>query len=214
MQSPFKRSRALKGETTLISQKGKAMKFSKGLTVLALGICLALVGFIGSSATSFTQNTGITAEWWHASVACVPDDNQGITPDTYDAITGGIVKFQGNAIGDLWFWCNVLSPLDTVGENPTWNQMLVMFKDSDADGFVEAKLYRKRLDTGNDATTATFTSSNGSGVRKQSVMFLSTPFNFEVYAYYVRIQLHRDTAPLANEELEFHLVGLGTYNVE
>jgi hypothetical protein len=144
-----------------------------------------------------------TADWQCVSVACVPDDTT-TTPGRYNATTNGVIRFQGDAIDDLWFWCNVLSPLDTGNENPTWNAMCVTFKHSGADGFVEVKLIRKRKDNGATRTVATFTSSDGSGVREESAE-VSRKFNFTTYAYFVRIQLHRDTT---NGDLEFHIVSL------
>jgi hypothetical protein len=164
--------------------------------IAVLGVCLSLVGFVGIA-------TAQTADWSHVSVACVPDDTT-TTPSRYDALSSGLIKFQGTATGDLWFWCNVVSPRDTFGENPTWNAMFVTFKDSNADGFVEVKLIRKRKDNGATATNATFTSSDGVDVR-EDLVFLDPAFDFATYAYFVRIQLHRDSTI---GDPEFHIVSL------
>lgn len=163
-----------------------------------LGLSLSLIGFVERSAAD-------TAEWSCVSVACVPDDST-TTPSRYDAFSNGLIKFQGDATGDLWFWCNVLSPLDTYGENPGWNTLFVTFKDSNADGFVEATLIRKRKEDGATATTAIFRSSDGVGVREE-FEFFTRDFDFVKYAYFVRIQLHRDTT---SGDPEFHIVSLGT----
>ena len=163
--------------------------------IAVLGLCLSLIGFVGGSAAA-------TADWSYVSVACVPDDTS-TTPTRYDATTPGLIQFQGTATGDLWFWCNVLSPLDTYGENPTWNGMFVTFKDSNANGFVRVDLIRKRKDNGGYAINATFTSSDGVGVREGSVPIPA--FNFVTYAYFVRIQLHRDTT---SGDPQFHIVSL------
>lgn len=164
--------------------------------VAVVGVCIALAGFVrGASAA--------TADWSYVSVGCVPDDTN-TTPSRYDATSSGVIKFQGTATGDLWFWCDVLSPLDNFGDNPTWNAMFVTFKDSNADGFVEVKLIRKRKDTGLTATNATFTSNDGVGVR-EGFVFHIPDFNFGTYAYFVRVQLHRTTT---TGDPEFHIVSL------
>jgi hypothetical protein len=82
--------------------------------------------------------------------------------------------------------------------------MFVTFKDSNADGFVEVKLIRKRKDNGATATNATFRSSDGVGVRER-FEFPIQDFDFVTYAYFVRIQLHRDTTA---GDPEFHIVSL------
>ena len=164
--------------------------------IAVLVACLALAGFV-------SEANAATADWSHVSVACVPDDTT-TRPSRYDAISTGLIKFQGTATGDLWFWCNVLSPLDNFGENPTWNAMFVTFKDSNPDGFVEVKLIRKRKDTGATATNVTFTSTDGIGVRE----VFATPipaFDFATYNYFMRIQLHRTAT---TGDLEFHIVSL------
>ena len=171
-------------------------KLNKTLAGMLVGSFLTLLAFSGSA-------TAVTADWSHVSVACVPDDSN-TTPNRYDAVTAGKIQFQGTATGDLWFWCNVLSPLDTFDENPKWNSLLVTFKDSNANGFVEVKLIRKRKDNGAIATNATFTSTNGVGVREDGV-FLIRAFDFATYAYFVRIQLNRTTTV---GDPEIHIVSL------
>jgi len=154
-----------------------------------------------SDAQTYDQ-AGPTADWSCVSVACVPDDSN-TTPSRYDAVTNGFIRFQGTATGDLWFWCNVLSPLDTWGENPTWNAMLVTFRDSNRDGYVEVKLYRKRKDNGAYALNATYTSTDGAGVREEFVLIPA--FDFSTYTYYLRIQLHRGAT---TGDPEFHIATL------
>lgn len=166
--------------------------------IALLGVCFSMVGAVGRAAA--------TADWSHVSVACVPDDTD-TTPSRYDAITSGRIRFQGAAIGDLFFWCNVLSPHDAFGENPSWNALFVTFKDSNPDGFVEVKLIRKRKDNGATATNATFRSSDGVGVR-EDLEFPIPTFDFATYAYFVRVQLHRDTT---SGDPEFHIVSLKDY---
>jgi len=82
--------------------------------------------------------------------------------------------------------------------------MFVTFKDSNADGFVEVKLIRKRKDNGLTATNTTFTSNDGVGVR-EGFVFPIPDFNFATYAYFVRVQLHRTTT---TGDPEFHIVSL------
>jgi hypothetical protein len=97
-----------------------------------------------------------------------------------------------------------LSPRDAWNEDPDWNALLLTFKDSNADGFVEVKLIRKRKEDGVTATTATFRSTDGVGVREGHEIF-HHDFDFQKYAYFVRIQLHRDTT---SGDPEFHIASL------
>jgi hypothetical protein len=158
---------------------------------------LAFVGFAGSASA--------TADWSHVFVACVPDDTD-TTPGRYDAINSGLIRFQGAAIGDLWFWCNVLSPLYTRGENPTWKKMWVTFRASNDGGLVEVKLIQKQKSNGATAVIATSTSSNGAGVREEAVALPPAfAFDFATFAYFVQIRLKRFAT---NGDPEFHIVSL------
>jgi hypothetical protein len=158
---------------------------------------LVLVGLVGSASA--------TADWSHVSVACVPDDTN-TTPDRYDATDSGLIRFQGVAIGNLWFWCNVMSPLDARGENPTWKKMWVTFRDSNDGGLVEVKLIQKQKSNGATAVIAIFTSTNGAGVREEAVALPPAfAFDFATHAYFVQIRLKRSAA---NGDPEFHIVSL------
>ncbi|MGQ9584370.1 MAG: hypothetical protein ACUVXG_03095 [Anaerolineae bacterium] len=174
--------------------------------IFVLSLCLAALGLVGSAGFVTAQTAFDTAEWSHVGVACVPDDTD-TTPSRYDAYTNGYLKFQGTATGDLFFWCNVVSPHEVMGENPNWNRMYVTFKDSNNQGYVEVRLIRKRKDNGLYAYNATFTSTDGVGVREAAAPGALPAFDFETYAYFVRVQLHRDTS---KGDPQFHIVTLRT----
>ena len=150
-----------------------------------------------------------TAVWSHVSVACVPDDTGPTTRDRYDAIVfdpdehrGGFIRFQGLNTGDLFFWCNVVSPVDM----PTWTAMWVTFRDANPDGFIEVRLYQKAMGDGATELKATFTSSDVIGVvQREAQTYNHFGFDFANNTYFMRIQLHRsETAG----RLEFHSVSL------
>lgn len=171
--------------------------------VLLLGACLAVAG-LAVTRSAADEVTATTADWSAVSVGCIPDDTS-TTPSRYDATSDGVIRFQSGATGDLFFWCDVVSPIDSFGVNPTWNALALTFKDSNADGFVEAKLYKKQKTNGAYSNTATLTSTDGAGVRRIVPAGPIATLTFSTHAYYVRIQLHRTTTA---GDPEFHIVTL------
>jgi hypothetical protein len=165
-----------------------------------------MAAFIAAFGAGIVSGRAIaqTADWSAVSVGCVPDDT-ATTPSRYDADPSGRIKFEGTtAIGDLFFWCNVVSPIEPRGVNPTWNTLVLANRDINENGFVQAVLYRKVKSTGVSMAIATVNSGN-SGVIKEDSVAIATAFDFATYAYFVRVQLHRD---VNTTNPEFHGVSL------
>jgi hypothetical protein len=168
------------------------------------------VGFLSRATLGFLALTAVvgsadaaTSDWQAVAVTCVPDDDT--TPAEYNAVTAGTISFSGTTTGSIFFWCNVLSPEDVYGVAPSWNALFLTNKDTGPNSFVEAKLYRKRRDTGALATNATLRSSNSAAVKENS-LFPIPDFDFTTYAYFVRVELNRTGT---SENPEFHIVSLG-----
>jgi hypothetical protein len=173
------------------------------IILVAAAVCLAAVGLTAARNAAIAQEAAVTTEWSAVSVGCVPDDT-GTTPNRYQATSDGVIKFETGATGDLFFWCDVMSPLDT-SVNPSWNALRLTFKDSNASGWVEAKLYKKQKTDGAYGNTATLRSTDGAGVRNIASSSPIPALTVNTHAYYVRMQLHRDTT---SGDPEFHIVGL------
>lgn len=143
-----------------------------------------------------------TRPWSAVGSTCAPDDD---TPYTrYEVqVSGGYTEFRTNLTGNIYFTCNVTTPLDSFPDEPDWVRMVLTYKDTDANGLVEAKLYRKNLATGAVGTVATVTSTDGVGIRQSEVAVGA--FNFDAYAYFVRIRMYRSNA---SSDQEFHIVRL------
>lgn len=143
-----------------------------------------------------------TRPWTAVGSTCAPDDD---TPYTrYEVLpSSGYTEFRTNITGTLYFTCNVTSPVDEFPDEPDWNLMYLTFKDTDANGLVEAKLYRKNLATGAVGVMATVTSTDGVGVRERRVAVPA--FDFDTYAYFVRIRMYRSNV---SSDQEFHIVRL------
>jgi hypothetical protein len=143
-----------------------------------------------------------TRPWSAVGSTCAPDDDSPYT--RYEVqVSSGYTEFKTNIIGDLYFTCNVTTPLDSFPDEPDWVRMVLTYKDPDANGFVEAKLYRKNLATGVVGTLATVKSTDGTGIRQSETAVGS--FNFDTYAYFVRIRMNRTNA---SSDQEFHIVRL------
>ena len=157
-----------------------------------LVVVLASVALVGAAQTR---------PWSAVGSTCVADDD---AVSRYEVnVTYGYGEFKSNTTGDFYLTFNVTTPIDSYPGEPDWNTLYLTFKDPDADGYVRAKLYRKNLATGAVGTLATVTSTDGTGVREAYV--LVSGFDFDKYAYFVRIQMHRtDTG----SDQEFHIVRL------
>jgi hypothetical protein len=170
------------------------MKTRLTLVITAvLFVVLASVALVGAAQTRPWSAVGSTA---------APDDDAPYTRYEVYA-SGGYIEFKTNITGDNYFTCNVTTPIDSYPGEPDWNRMYLTFKDPDANGYVQATLYRKRLTTGAVGTLATVTSTDGAGVREEYVTV--SGFDFDKYAYFVRIRMNRTSA---SSDQEFHLVRL------
>jgi hypothetical protein len=158
-----------------------------------LVVVLASVALVGAAQTRTWSAVGST---------CAPDDDAPYT--RYEVqVSSGYIEFKTNIKGDNYFTCNVTTPIDSYPDEPDWNRMYLTFKDPDANGYVEAKLYKKNLATGAVGTVATVTSTDGAGVREEWVSV--SGFDFDKYAYFVRIRMHRTNT---SSDQEFHIVRL------
>ena len=174
----------------------KEDKMKTKLTVLltaVLVVVLASIAQVGAAQTRPWSAVGSTA---------APDDDAPYTRYEVQP-SSGYIEFKTNVTGTNYFTCNVTTPIDSYPGEPDWNRMYLTFKDTDANGLVEAKLYRKRLTTGAVGTLATVTSTDGAGVREASVTV--SGFDFDTYAYFVRIRMYRTDA---SSDQEFHIVRL------
>ena len=143
-----------------------------------------------------------TRPWSSVGAACAPDDDSPYT--RYESQPSyGYVEHATGVTGDLYFVCNVTTPIDSYPGEPDWNTMYLTYKDPDASGYVQATLYRKRLTTGGVASLGSLTSTDGTGVRESSI--LVSGFDFDTYAYFVRIRMNRSTT---TSDQEFHIVRL------
>ena len=143
-----------------------------------------------------------TRPWSAVGSTAVADDDAPYTRYEVQP-SSGYVEFRTNITGTNYFTCNVTTPIDSYPGEPDWSRMYLTFKDPDANGFVEAKLYRKNLTTGAVGTLATVTSTDGIGVREAWVYV--SGFDFDTYAYFVRIRMYRTNA---TSDQEFHIVRL------
>ena len=164
--------------------------------------CLVLLSALAATGVTTHSSAVDTNVWHHVAGAFVPDD---ITPTSSYNSTGGRLEFKGAAVGYLYFYANVVSPLDA--GNPNWNVMLVTYQDPGPGAEVCAFLYRKNLNTGATAIIGSFDSDVdgvAGGVRRDMV-WLDDGLNFDVYAYYVMFRLWRD-----NEQVhpQAHIVSL------
>ena len=144
-----------------------------------------------------------TRPWSAVGSTAAPDDDAPYT--RYEVYpSGGYIEFKTNITGDNFFTCNVTTPIDSYPGEPDWNRMYLTFKDPDANGYVQATLYRKNLATGAVSfPLATVTSTDGAGVREAYVTV--SGFDFDTYAYFVRIRMTRTNA---SSDQEFHIVRL------
>ncbi len=143
-----------------------------------------------------------TRPWSAVGSTCVPDDDAPYT--RYEVwASSGYIEFKSNVMGDIYFTCNVTTPIDSYPDEPDWNTLYLTFKDPDANGYVQAKLYRKNLATGAVGTLATVNSTDGTGVRQAYVSV--SGFDFDNYAYFVRIRMNRTNT---SSDQEFHIVRL------
>jgi hypothetical protein len=155
------------------------------------------------AAPEVTLNAVVQARPWSCvGAASTPDDD---TPHTRfeSSPAGGYVEPALTAVGDLYFVCNVTTPIDVYPGEPDWNTLFLTFKDPDAYGYVQATLYRKRLSNGGVTSMGTLTSTDGVGVRQ--VSRLVSGFDFDTYAYFVRVHINRTRT---TSDQEFHIVGL------
>ena len=170
------------------------MKTRLTLVITAvLFVVLASVALVGAAQTRPWSAVGSTA---------APDDDAPYTRYEVYA-SGGYIEFKTNITGDNYFTCNVTTPIDSYPGEPDWNRMYLTFKDPDANGYVQATLYRKRLTNGAVSALATVTSTDGAGVREAYVTV--SGFDFDTYAYFVRIRMNRTNA---SSDQEFHIVRL------
>ena len=166
------------------------MKIKALLAMLGFGMVTSLSPGRAIMENYHSQAAQTTAPWSRAAVTCVPDD--GTSARKYNALTlGGKLSFEGPMTGSIFFWCDVTSPLDTAGENPVgWNAIYATFK-APGSSFVDVRLYRQRKSSGATAMNARFARSSKETVRQEQECF-SRGFDFNTYAYFVRIELHRD----------------------
>jgi hypothetical protein len=143
-----------------------------------------------------------TRPWSAVGSTCVPDDD---TPYTRYEVwpSSGYIEFKTDVTGTNYFTCNVTSPVDEYPDEPDWTAIYLTFKDPDANGFVEAKLYRKNLATGAVGLMQTVTSTDGVGIRERDALI--SGFDFDKYAYFVRIRMYRSNV---SSDQEFHIVRL------
>ena len=169
------------------------MKTKLTVVMTAVLMVLASVALVGAAQTRPWSAVGSTA---------VADDDAPYT--RYEVYpSNGYIEFNANITGTNYFTCNVTTPIDSYPGEPDWNRMYLTFKDPDANGFVQATLYRKNLATGAVGARATVTSTDGVGVREDWVSV--SGFDFDTYAYFVRIRMYRTNA---SSDQEFHLVRL------
>jgi len=140
--------------------------------------------------------------WSAVGSTCAPDDD---TPYfNYEVmVSSGYIEHRTSKMGDLYFTCNVTTPVDSWPGEPDWNRLYLTFKDTDRYGNVQAMLYRKNLLTGVVAAIVAVTSTDGAGVR--STYSLVPTFNFDTYAYFVQIRITRVNTV---SDQEFHIVRL------
>jgi len=153
---------------------------------------------LGSTLGAQTQ----VRPWSAVGSTCAPDNDAPYT--RYEvARSSGYIEHSTNITGGLYFTCNVTTPVDSYPGEPDWNRLYLTFKDPDANGLVEARLYRKNLSNGTATAMATVTSTNGTGVRSTYVDV--SGFDFDTYAYFVRVRIYRS---VASSDQEFHVVSL------
>jgi len=142
-----------------------------------------------------------TRPWSAVGSTAAPDDDAYARYEVWP--TSGYIEFRTNIVGELYFTCNVTTPIDSYPGEPDWNRMYLTFRDPDANGHVSATLFRKRLATGAVTAMATLTSTDGAGIREAYVNVAG--FDFDTYAYFVRIRLFRTSASSLQQ---FHIVRL------
>jgi len=167
-------------------------------TKLAVIMTTVLMVILASAVLS---NAAQTRVWSAVGSTCVPDDDA--TSRHEINTSSGYSEFKSSTTGSYYLTCNVTTPIDSYPGEPDWNTMYLTFKDPDANGYVQAKLYRKNLATGVVGTVATLTSTDGVGVREAYV--LVSGFDFDKYAYFVRILMSRTDD---SSDQEFHIVRL------
>jgi hypothetical protein len=149
-----------------------------------------------------------TRPWSSVGAACQPDDDAPYT--RYETlVSSGYVEFKTNITGDNYFVCNVTTPIDSYPNEPDWNYMYLTMKDPDAYGYTQACLYRKNLSTGAVGSMGCVTSTDGTSVHEVSVGVGG--FDFDTYAYFVRIRMNRSNT---SSDQEFHIVRLQFILVE
>lgn len=145
-----------------------------------------------------------SSEQPHAAVTCIPDDDT--TASMYNAnYLNGTITFAGTTVGSLYFYCDIVNPMDASAVNPAWNAIFLTNKDTSTLSQVEAKLYKKNRATGVASLVTTLSSIDNPGV-KQDWVFLGQALNFNTYSYYVRIRMYRKDTTV---NPEFHIVTLG-----
>ena len=84
--------------------------------------------------------------------------------------------------------------------------MYPTFKDPDANGYVQAKLYKRNVETGAVSSVATVTPAlTALGSRQVSAPV--SGFDFDNYAYFVRIAMNQTNT---TSDQEFHIVRLAS----
>jgi len=164
--------------------------------IVVLAMVLVFVALVGGRALAATR----TRPWSSVGAACAPD----YTTRYASNASSGYAEHASGVTGDLYFVCNVTTPIDSYSGEPDWSRLYLTFKDPDTRGYVQATLYKKKLSDG--AVTSmgtTLKSTDGSGIRQSSVSVSS--FDFDAYAYFVKIQIYRSST---SSDQEFHIVRL------
>lgn len=169
----------------------------KNISLIMISALLFGVVFISSPANASSEQP-------HAAVTCIPDDDT--TPSMYNANTStGTITFAGTTTGNIYFYCDVVNPMDSSAGNPAWNAIFLTNKDTGTSSTVEARLYKKNRATGATSLVRSLSSTDSAGV-KEDWAFLAEAINFNTYSYYVRIRLYRANTTVIPE---FHVVTLG-----
>lgn len=167
-------------------------------------VSLSIIIVLFFSVVFIHSTAHAASEQPHAAVTCIPDDDT--TASMYNASTlTGTVTFSGTTTGNIYFYCDVINPMDAAQGNPTWNALFLTNKDTGANSLVEARLYRKSRTTGVSALVTSLSSFDNPNV-KQDWALLGQALNFNTYSYYIRIRMYRKDTSV---NPEFHCVTLG-----